>query len=129
MAARVAPATVSGGVARLTVARFQRATTNITPANETVLIRNAAPTPASATTAPASAGPTARAKLNSIPFRADAAARSSFSTNSGRTARHVGDSNASPEARAKVRIRRSSGDVRPPVVSAVSTTATVTIQI
>src|SRR5262249_51530064 len=84
---------------------------------------------ASATTAPASAGPTARARLNSIPFRADAAARSSFSTNSGKTARHVGDSNASPEAKAKVSIRRSSGEVRPPVVSAVSTAATATIQI
>src|SRR5260370_5099615 len=97
MAARVAPATVSGGVARLTTGRFQRRMTRITPKNETALIRNAIPTPANATTAPASAGPMARAKLNSMPLSADAAGRSSFSTSSGSTARHVGDSKASPE--------------------------------
>src|SRR5438094_7475447 len=52
-------------------------------------------------TKPASAGPTARAKLNSMPLSADAAGRSSFSTSSGRTARQVGVSNASPADSAK----------------------------
>src|SRR5579872_6580520 len=121
MAARVAPTIDSGGVERLTAGRRQRAITRITPKNESVLIRNAVPTPARAITPPASAGPTARAKLNSIPFRADAAARSSFSTNSGKTARQVGDSKASPAERQNVRMRRSIGDIAPAIVRAART--------
>src|SRR5271170_7258363 len=78
IAATVAPVTVSGGVVRLRTARFQRATTRITPKNDAELIKNAAPTPVKAMTKPANAGPTARAKLNSMPLRADAAGRSSF---------------------------------------------------
>ena len=50
-------------------------------------------------------------------------------TNSGKTARHVGDSNASPLARAKVRMSNNSGDITPPTVSVASRAATVTIQI
>ena len=66
---------------------------------------------------PASAGPTARAKLNSMPFSAEAAARSSFEMISGRTARHVGVSIASPADSANVRPssshrRHESGDRR-----------------
>src|SRR6266404_8118273 len=107
IAATVAPVTVSGGVVRLTAGRFQRATTRITPKKDKVFNRNAAPIPANAITKPASAGPTARAKLNSMPLSADAAGRSSFSTSSGKTARQVGVSNASPADSAKVRMRSS----------------------
>src|SRR5260370_3302806 len=51
-------------------------------------------------------GPTARARLNSIPLSAEAASRSSFATNSGRTARHVGVSKASPAESANVSASR-----------------------
>src|SRR5882672_10172285 len=88
-AATVAPASVSGGVVRWRGGRFHRATSTITPANDTTLSANAAPTPATAIITPASAGPTARAKLNSMPLSADADARSSFLTISERTALHV----------------------------------------
>src|SRR6266436_2498551 len=129
IAATVAPVTVSGGVVRLTAGRFQRATTRITPKKDKVFNRNAAPIPANAITKPASAGPTARAKLNSMPLSADAAGRSSFSTSSGKTARQVGVSNASPADRAKVRMRSSTGDILPAIVIAASATATTTIHI
>src|SRR5260370_5550608 len=125
----VAPVTVSGGVVRLTAGRFQRATTRITPKKDKVFNRNAAPIPANAITKPASAGPTARAKLNSMPLSADAAGRSSFSTNSGKTARQVGVSNASPADRAKVRMRSSTGDILPAIVTTASATAITTIHI
>src|SRR6266446_5177742 len=129
IAATVAPVTVSGGVARLTMGRFQRATTRITPKKDKVFKRNAAPMPANAITKPASAGPTARAKLNSMPLSADAAGRSSFLTSSGKTARQVGVSNASPADRAKVRIRSSTGDILPAIVITASTEATASIHV
>src|SRR5580704_10241241 len=129
IAATVAPVTVSGGVVRLTAGRFQRATTRITPKKDKVFNRNAAPIPANAITKPASAGPTARAKLNSMPLSADAAGRSSFSTSSGKTARQVGVSNASPADRAKVRMSSSTGDILPAIVIIASATATTTIHI
>ncbi len=69
-----------------------------------------------AMTMPASAGPTARARLNSIPLSADAAARSSLGTNSGRIARHVGVSNASPAESANVNTSSSQGDMKPAMV-------------
>src|ERR1700694_2364627 len=127
IAATVAPVTVSGGVVRFTAGRFQRATTRMTPKKDNVFKRNAAPTPANAITKPASAGPTARAKLNSMPLRADAAGRSSLRTSSGKTARQVGVSNASPADKAKVRMRSSTGDIVPAMVITASTTATPTI--
>src|SRR5436190_10538030 len=127
-AAAVAPATVSGGVVRRRIGRFHLATSRITPKNETTLSANAAPTPTAATMAPASAGPTALAKLNSIPFRAEAAARSSFLTSSGRIARHVGVSIASPADSANVRPSSSQGDIRPAIVATASTVATPAIQ-
>src|SRR5579864_583958 len=129
IAAIVAPVTVSGGVACLTAGRFQRATTRITPKKDKVFKRNAAPMPANAITKPASAGPTARAKLNSMPFSAEAAGRSSLRTSSGNTARQVGVSNASPAERAKVRMRSSTGDILPAIVITASTIATTTIHI
>src|SRR5262249_14836212 len=88
----------------------------------------AAPTPTPAMTTPASAGPTARARLNSMPLRADAAARSCLGTRSGRMARQLGASKASPAAIANVRRSRSQGDVAPARVRIVSTTAKATIQ-
>ena len=127
-AATVAPATVSGGVVRRRIGRFHRATSRITPKNETTLSANAAPTPTAAMMKPASAGPTALAKLNSMPFSAEAAARSSFLTSSGRIARHVGVSIASPAESANVRPSRSHGDMNPPIVATASTVATPTIQ-
>src|SRR5258705_2256449 len=127
-AATVAPARVSGGVVRRRTGRFHRATSTITPANDTTLSANAGPTPATAMITPASAGPTARAKLNSMPLSADAAARSPFLTISGRMARHVGVSIASPAESANVSASSSHGDIRPTIVATASTIATPTIQ-
>src|SRR5260370_10106455 len=78
----------------------------ITPKKETTFATNAAATRAVAIRTPANAGPTARARLNSIPLSAEAASRSSFATNSGRTARHVGVSKASPAESANVSASR-----------------------
>src|SRR5439155_20755540 len=127
-AATVAPARVSGGVVRRRGGRFHRATSTITPTNDTTLSANAAPTPATAMITPASAGPTARAKLNSMPLSADADERSSFLTISGRMARHVGASIASPAEIANVRPSSSLGDMKPAIVVTASTSATATIQ-
>src|ERR1700723_2037344 len=124
MTATVAPVIVSGGVVRLRTGRFHFATTKMTPQNDTKFATNAAATPAAAITTPASAGPTARARLNSIPFSADAGARSSLGTNSGRIARHVGVSNASPAESANVSTNSSQGDIRPAMVSTESSRAT-----
>ena len=89
---------------------------------------NAVPTPAAAMMMPAIAGPMARAKLNSMPLRAEADARSSFETSSGKTARQVGLSNASPAERPNVRISKSIGDMRPLIVTVARTMATPAIQ-
>ena len=129
IAATVAPVTVSGGVARLTATRFQRNTTRMTPKNDSVFKTNAAPMPAKAITKPANAGPTARAKLNSMPFSAEAAGKSSFETSSGKTARHVGVSNASPAESANVRTSSRTGDILPAIVIAASAAATTTIHV
>src|SRR5579863_4154501 len=102
MAATVAPVSVSGGVLRLRIGLFHFATTKMTPQNDTTFATKAVATPAAAMTMPASAGPTALARLNSIPFSEDAGARSSLGTISGRIALHVGVSNASPAERANV---------------------------
>src|SRR5580658_8968564 len=88
MAATVAPVNVSGGAVRLRTGLFHFATTKMTPKNVKKFVTNAVATLAAAMTAPPSAGPTARARLNSIPLSADAAGRSSLGTNSGRIARH-----------------------------------------
>src|ERR1700689_2405220 len=124
MTATVAPVIVSGGVVRLRTGRFHFATTKMTPQNDTKFATNAAATPAAAITTPASAGPTARARLNSIPFSADAGARSSLGTNSGRIARHVGVSNASPAESAKVNTSSSQGDMKPAMVKTARSSAT-----
>src|SRR5277367_3960515 len=124
MAATVAPVNVSGGAVRLRIGLFHLATTTMTPRNDTKFRTNAVATPAAAMTKPASAGPTALARLNSIPFSADAAARSSLDTNSGRIARHVGVSNASPAESAKVSTSNSHGDMNPAMVKTTSSNAT-----
>ena len=100
----------------------------MTPANETAFTTNAGPTPATAISAPASAGPTARARLNSIPFNADAAARSALGTSSGRMARHVGVSSASPAEIANVKASSSHGVIAPANVNTASSAAMATIQ-
>src|ERR1700678_1897101 len=117
MAATVAPLNVSGGGVRLRTGLFHFATTKITPQNDTKFTTNAVATPAAAITTPASAGPTALARLNSIPFSAEAGARSSLDTSSGRIARKVGVSNASPADRANVNTSSSHGDMKPLMVS------------
>src|SRR5580700_3972151 len=86
MAATVAPVNVSGGAVRLRIGLFHLATNRMTPKNDTKFRTNAAATPATVMTMPASAGPTARERLNSIPLSADAAARSSLGTSSVRIA-------------------------------------------
>src|SRR5262245_35735147 len=100
---------VSAGAALAGEWRFHRAMTQMTPANDTALTTKAAPTPAAAINAPASAGPTARARLNSMPLKADAAARSDLFTSSGRMARHAGVSSASPAEIANVNASSSHG--------------------
>ena len=129
MAAAVAPPKVSGGAVRLRTCRFHRAMTSTTPTKEAALIRNAVPTPAIAMITPASAGPIARAKLNSIPLSAVAEARSSLGTSSGNTARHVGLSKASPAERANVRNSSHIGEIRPAMVTPASTMPTPAIHI
>src|SRR4030081_1935156 len=89
-AAEVAPVKVSGRVAFGT-GRSQRAITTITPRNERTFRRKTVPTPAIAIIRPPRAGPTARARLNSIPFRASAGDKSSLGTSSGKIALHAGD--------------------------------------
>src|SRR3984885_10440847 len=116
MAATVAPSKGSGGAVRLRIGLFHFATTRMTPKNDTKFAKNAVATPAAAMTTPASAGPTARARLNSIPLSADAVARSSLDTSSGRIARHVGVSNASPAESANVNTSSSQGDMKPAMV-------------
>src|ERR1022692_146772 len=113
MAATVAPEKDSGGMLLFRTGLFHRATTTMTPKNDTKFATNAMATPATEMIMPASAGPTARARLNSIPLSAEAAARSSLSTNSGRIARHVGVSNASPAERANVSTSSIHGDITP----------------
>src|ERR1700727_2555222 len=127
MAATVAPVNVSGGVVSLRAGLFHFATTRMTPKNATKFVTNAVATPATAMTTPASAGPTARARLNSIPFSADAAARSSLGTNSGRIARHDGVSNASPAESANVNTSSNQGDIHPPKVRTARSSATAII--
>src|SRR6201993_1908034 len=124
MAAAVAPVNVSAGAVRFRIGLLHLATTRMTPKNDTKFATKAVATPAAAITMPASAGPTALARLNSMPFRADAAARSSLDTNSGRMARQVGVSNASPAERANVNTSNSQGEVRPPVVRTARISAT-----
>src|SRR5262249_43421071 len=107
---------------------FHLATTRMTPKNDTKLATKAVATPAAAITTPASAGPTALARLNSIPFRADAAARSSFDTTSGRIARQVGVSNASPAESANVSASNNQGVIILLMVSTARISATAIIQ-
>src|ERR1700756_754750 len=116
MAATVAPLKVSRGAVRLLIGLFHFATTRMTPKNDTAFHTKAVATPAAAITTPASAGPTARARLNSIPLSADAGASSSLGTSSGRIARHDGVPNASPAERANVNTNRSQGDIKPLMV-------------
>src|SRR5580698_11020059 len=111
MAATVAPENDSGGEFILRTGLFHLATTRMTPKNDTKFTTNAVPTPAAAMTMPASAGPIARARLNSIPLSADAATRSSLGTSSGRIAPHVGVSKASPAESANVNTSSSHGDM------------------
>src|SRR5271154_4639016 len=124
MAATVAPDNVSGGEVRVRIGLFHRATTRMTPKNDTKFATNAVATPAAAMTKPASAGPTARARLNSIPLSADAAARSSLGTNSGRIARQAGVSNASPAESANVSTSSIHGDITPAIVKIARSSAT-----
>src|SRR5579864_9291756 len=116
MAATVAPDRDSGGALLLRTGLFHLATTTMTPKNDIKFVTNAAATPTADMITPARAGPTARARLNSIPFSADAAARSSLGTNSGSTARQAGVSNASPAERANVSTSSSQGDITPAMV-------------
>src|ERR1700683_3223768 len=124
MAATVAPVNVSGGAVRLRTGLFHLATTRMTPKNETKFATNAVATPAAAMMMPASAGQTARARLNSIPLSAEAGARSSLGTNSGRIAPHVGVSNASPAESAKVNTSSNQGDMKPAMVTTTRSSAT-----
>ena len=125
----VAPTTLSAGAVRFRCGRFQRATTKITPINDIAFTTNAVPTPKAAMSTPARPGPIARARLNSIPLSADAASKSSFATSSGKTARHVGVSNASPADSANVRASNSHGEINPVMTSAANAIATDAIQI
>src|SRR6202451_1285638 len=124
MAATVAPENDSAGALLLRTGLFHLATTRMTPKNDTKFATNAVATPAAVMIMPASAGPTARARLNSIPFSADAAAMSSLGTNSGRIARHVGVSNASPAESANVNTSSSQGDMKPAMVKPARSRAT-----
>src|SRR5260221_3009542 len=124
MAATVAPEKDSGGALLFRTGLFHRATTTMTPKNDTKFATNAVATPATDMIMPASAGPTALARLNSIPLSAEAAARSSLGTNSGRIARHAGVSNASPAESANVSTKSIHGDITPAIVKIARINAT-----
>src|ERR1700723_4510360 len=121
MAAEVAPRKVSAGSVLFRTGLFHLLITAMTPKKERALNANAAPTPTDATTKPPSPGPTARARLNSIPFRAKAAGNSSLSTSSGKIALQVGDSTASPIDNPSESRNRSHGVITPGNVATVST--------
>jgi hypothetical protein len=125
----MAPSNVSTGRLLFLAGRFQRAMTKITPRNDSAFTINAAATPMTAIIMPASPGPTARARLNSIPFSARAAGRSSLFTSSGNIARQVGDSTASPNASASVSKSRSQGVIAPAMVVTARTAAIPNIHI
>ena len=120
----LAAPSVSAGNLLFRTGRFHLKITKITPRNEIAFSTKATTTPAAATINPASPGPVARARLNSMPFSASAGCRSSFFTSSGKIARHVGDSTASPSESASVSNSSSHGVMRPENVTAASATAT-----
>src|ERR1700683_4087040 len=124
IAATVAPEKDSGGALLLPTGLFHLETTRMTPKKDTKFATQAVATPATDMIVPASAGPTARARLNSIPLSAEAAARSSLGTNSGRIARHAGASNASPAESANVSTRSIHGDITPAMVKIARSNAT-----
>src|SRR5580658_371174 len=124
IAATVAPEKDSSGALLLRTGLFHLATTRMTPKNDTKFAAKAVATPATDMIAPARAGPTARARLNSIPFSAEAAARSSLGTNSGRIACHAGVSNASPEESANVSTKSIHGDITPAILMIARINAT-----
>jgi hypothetical protein len=107
---------------------FHLATTRMTPKNDKKFATKAVATPATDMIVPASAGPTARARLNSIPLSAEAAAKSSLGTSSGRVARHAGVSNASPAESANVSTSSIHGDITPVIVRIARISATPIIQ-
>src|ERR1700723_1547503 len=124
IAATVAPEKDSAGALLLRTGLFHLATTRMTPKNDTKFAKKAVATPAADMIAPASAGPTARARLNSIPLSAEAAASSSLGTSSGRIARHAGVSNASPAESANVSARSIHGVITPAMVKIARINAT-----
>src|SRR5258708_36949798 len=124
MAATVAPEKDFGGALIVRTGLFHRATTTMTQKNDTKFATNAVATPATDMIMPASAGPTALARLNSTPLSAEAAARSSLGTNSGRIARHAGVSNASPAESANVSTKSIHGDITPAIVKIARLNAT-----
>ena len=85
------------------------------------------PIPAATIRNPPSAGPSARAKLNSIPFRAMAGIKPCCGTSSGRTARQVGASSASPIDKASVKRSSAQGVIKCSAVRIASATATENI--
>src|SRR5580704_3108085 len=129
MAAAVAPVKVSVGNLLFVTGRFHLAMTTITPRNEIAFTKNAVLTPARAMITPPNAGPTARARLNSIPLRARAGVNSDRGTNSGKMARQAGDSIASPMERAKVSSSRNQGLIRRRYVAITRITDTASIQV
>src|SRR6267378_809704 len=95
----------------------------IAPSGNTVVILDAT------TSNPPCAGPIARARLNSMPFRAMAGINPSCGTTSGRTARQVGASSASPIDNASVKRSNAQGVIKCRAVRTASTTATENIHI
>src|SRR6202142_1364998 len=124
IAATVAPEKDSGGALLLRTGLFHLATTKMTPKNDAKFATKAVATPATVMIAPPSAGPTARARLNSIPLSAEAAARSSLGTSSGRIAPHAGVSSAPPAENANVSTKSIHGDITPAMVKIARINAT-----
>ena len=122
-AARIAPDTVSRSGPGWCGCRFHRAITHSTPRYDIAFSENTVAIPDAAMRNPPSAGPIARAKLNSMPFRAMAGINPSCGTTSGRTARQVGASSASPIDKASVKKSRTQGVIKCSTVRTASTTA------
>ena len=105
----MAPVMVSAGNVEVDAGRRHQMSTPTTARNEMALIRKTQAGPASATTTPPRAGPTARPRLNVRAPRATAWGNSARGTSSGWMACHAGIVSAQPTPRKNVSVSSESG--------------------
>ena len=105
----MAPVMVSAGNVEVDAGRRHQMSTPTTARNEMALIRKTQAGPASATTTPPSAGPTARPRLKVRAPRAMAWGNSARGTSSGWMACQAGSVRAQPTPSRKVSVSSESG--------------------